>query len=157
MIAGLGIVMYSPSSATGIVEGEDFLSTSFMTDIQIQPHIQAGTIVGFDTSTPGDFVLTFHQGYPTDERIADADYKLRLGLRCDGVVVFRDLYDLMDWTAEFPADQAITLAAGIYQVTLCSDRPASGIVGDNQGIDVYFQRLERFPALATEGVPTLIV
>jgi hypothetical protein len=61
----------------------------------------------------------------------------------------------MDWAAEFPPEQSIQLGPGIYHVTLMSDLPTSGVLGDDQEIDVYFQALDEFPALAREGIPTL--
>lgn len=154
-VTGLGIIMYSPSSAAHIAEGQDYLTEHYWDDDDVQEHIQAGTIVGFGTSSPGTFVLRCHAGYPDDGRLAAAGFKLRLGIRCDGIVVFRDLYDLTDWIGQYPSDQAISLPAGIHHVTLASDLPASGVLGDHQIIDVYFQPLREFPALARQGVPTL--
>jgi hypothetical protein len=63
----------------------------------------------------------------------------------------------MDWQPECPAEQTIELNDGFYHVTLCSDAPESGILGDNQTIDVFFQKLEAFPTLAKHGIPTLCV
>lgn len=154
-IAGLGIILYSPSSATHISEGEDYLEEHFWKPEDVQEHVQAGTITVFATGTPGRFLLRTHDGYPSPAKLAGAEYKLRLGLRSDGLVVFRDLYELMDWTPEFPPDQVYPLEAGIYHVTLCTDTPASGVLGDDQVVDIYFQALDEFPALASEGIPTL--
>ncbi len=61
----------------------------------------------------------------------------------------------MEWAPECPASQTFALADGYYRVTLCSDVPASGILGDEQAIDVYFERWEEMPAVAAEGIPTL--
>lgn len=154
-IVGLGIIVYSPSSAVHIGEGEDYLAAHYWAPADVQEHIQAGTIVAFATSSSGTFLLRFHEGYPSAERLGSADFKLRLGLRSDGVVVFRDLYELMDWAAEYPPEQSIPLEPGIYHVTLVSDMPTSGVLGDDQVIDMYFQPLDEFPALAREGIPTL--
>lgn len=155
-IAGLGIVFYSPASAAHITEGENYFAAHYKTDEQVQPHIQEGSLVGFATGSPGDYELRFHEGYPTEKFVRESTFKLRLGLRCsDGVVCFRDLYDLFEWSAECPPAQMLTLPDGIYHVTLCSNVPRSGIIGDNQEIHVYLQLLDRFPALAREGVPTL--
>jgi len=154
-IAGLGVLIYSPSSATHIGEGEDYLAERYWAAEDVQRHVQAGTVVAFATGSPGRFVLRLRDGYPSRGKLQAADFKLRLGLRCDGAVVFRDLYDLMDWTAEFPAEQSAQLAPGIYHLMLCSDRPASGTLGDNQVVDVYFQAVDDFPALASDGIATL--
>jgi hypothetical protein len=154
-IAGLGIIMYSPSSAAHIAEDANYLEERYWDPRDVQEHIQAGSIVAFATGTPGRFHLRTHDGYPDPKTLEASEFKLRLGLRSDGVVVFRDLYDLMEWTAEFPEEQAIALEAGVYHVTLCSSTPSSGILGDDQVVDVYFQALDRFPALAREGIPTL--
>lgn len=154
-IDGLGIVLYAPSSATHITEGADYFSSHFMDAEDVQRHVQEGTIVPFATSSPGTYLLRFHPGYPTPDAAAGADFSLRLAVRSDGTLVFRDLYDLMEWTADHPADQAIALPVGIHHVTLLSDRPASGILGDDQAVDVFLQPLDTFPALARDGIPTL--
>ena len=127
-----------------------------MTEEGVQSHIQKGTIVGFATGTPGRFDLQFHSGYPDDVVLTEADFKLRLGLHCvGGVVCVRDLYDLMDWSPDCPPEQVFELSDGYYHVTLCSNAPPSGVLGDDQKIDVYLQPLDEFPQLAKEGMPTL--
>ena len=40
-------------------------------------------------------------------------------------------------------------------VTLCSDSPASGVLGDKQEIFVYLQKLPELPKLAKHGIPSL--
>jgi hypothetical protein len=155
-VQGLGIIMYSPSSVASIREGDDYLEAHYWNPDDVEEHIQAGSIVTFATSTPGTFVLRFHEGYPGDRRLADAEFKLRLGVRSDGILVIRDLYELLDWREGFDPEEAIPLPAGIYHITLVSNRPASGRLGDNQVIDIWFQQVPEFPALARDGVPTLI-
>lgn len=155
-IAGLGIIFYSPKFAEHIKEGEDYLSSSYTTEEQVQAHIQQGTIVGFGTGSPGIFRLKFHSGYPDNSKLEQAPFKLRLGLRCEGTrVCFRDLYDLMDWRHECALAQSIDLDDGIYHITLCSFLPPSGILGNNQVIDVYLHKLNYFPELSKQGIPTL--
>ena len=155
-IAGLGIVFYSPRNVEHIPEGCDYLQTNYLTEEQVQSHIQAGTLVGFGTGSPGIYLLKFAAGCPANDVILASEFKLRLGLHCvGGQVCFRDLYDLLDWTSECPGEQILELEEGIYHVTLCSSPPPSGVIGDNQIIHVYLQKLEKFPALATQGVPTL--
>lgn len=155
-IVGLGIVFHSPFFAEHIAEGTDFLTSNYSNEEQVQSHIQMGSIVGFGTGSPGTFVLNFYSGYPANSKLLECKFKLRLGLVCSGgVVVFRDLYELTDWNAECAPDHILQLDDGFYHVTLCSNIPASGIVGDNQVIDLYLQKLAEFPKLAKQGVPTL--
>lgn len=157
-ISGMGIICYSPSFAEHIEEGSDYLKSNYTTEKQVQSHIQKGTIVGFGTGSPGTFVLRFHSGYPDEGYLHRCEFKLRLGLHCvGGVVCFRDLFDLLQWHANCPPGQVLELEDGFYHVTLCSDLPESGILGDNQEIEVYLQKLDAFPRLATQGVPTLCI
>lgn len=155
-ISGMGIVFYSPQNVKHIVEGSDYLTSNYTTEQQVQAHIQKGTLVGFGTGSPGTFLLRFHLGYPEESYVQMCEFKLRLGLHCQGgVVCFKDLYDLLQWRRACPPDQTIEMDDGFYHVTLCSDVPESGILGDNQRIDVYFQTLDTFPELAKKGIPTL--
>lgn len=155
-ISGMGIVFYSPSFARPIPEGSDYLNTNYTTEQQVQAHIQKGTIVGFGTGTPGTFVLKFHAGYPEEGYLQKCEFKLRLGLHVEGgLICVRDLFDLLQWRAECPPQQVVELEDGFYHVTLCSDPPESGVLGDNQHINVYFQKLDAFPKLAKQGIPTL--
>lgn len=155
-ISGPGILVYSPFAAAHIREGEDYLTTSYMDEEQVQPHIQRGGLVAFGTSTPGTFVIHARGGYPPEETLDAADYTLRLGLEVkDRTVCLRDLYDLLDWTAEVPPEQLIELDDGFYHITLHSNRPPSGVLGDNQEVWMYFQPLPEMPALYPRGVPTL--
>jgi hypothetical protein len=155
-IAGVGIVFYSPDAVEHIPEGSDYLASNYTSEEQVQAHVQKGSIVGFATGSPGVFILKFHVGYPDERSLQESHFKLRLGLHCRGdVVCFRDLYDLMDWRAECPPDQIIELEDGFYHVTLCSNRPPSGVLGDQQDIHVYFQKLDTFPRLSKVGIPTL--
>lgn len=155
-IQGMGVIFYSPEFAKHITEGSDYLTPNYTSEQQVQSHVQKGTIVGFDTGSSGRFILRFHTGYPDRSRVLACEFKLRLGLQCvGGVVCFRDLFDLLQWHSLCPERQQIELDEGIYHVTLLSDVPKSGILGDNQWIDVYFMKLDIFPALSMEGIPTL--
>src|SRR5438128_2978332 len=103
-IVGLGIIFHSPESASHIQEGEDYLKSDYTTEEDVQRHIQRGSIVGFGTGSSGTFILKFHAGYPDDRFLQKCEFKLRLGLNCrGGLVCFRDLYDLMDWSATCPS------------------------------------------------------
>lgn len=156
-IDGLGILVFSPYAVAQIAEGEDYLS-HYTDEVEIQEHVQMGDLVGFGTASPGSFTLRLYDGYPSEERLSGAMYKLRLGLVVrEGQVHFRDLFDLMDWIRETPQRQIVGMDDGIYHVTLCSDLPTSGVLGDDQVIEVYFAPLDTFPALAKEGVPMLVL
>lgn len=155
-IDGLGIIFYSPFAAAHIAEGEDYLSSHYSNEEQVQPHIQSGTIVGFGTGSPGRFSISVASGYPSNDTLRSCEYKLRLGIQVRGkTVCVRDLYDLMEWSAHCPSDQTFNLDDGYYHITLCSNRPPSGIVGDGQKIEAYFNKLPAMPALDKIGVPTL--
>ena len=82
--------------------------------------------------------------------------KLRLGIKVrDGTVCLRDLYDLMEWSATCPARQRVRVRDGFYRLTVLSDPPASGVLGDRQRIAIYFERTARKPAIRWQGVPDL--
>jgi len=155
-VDGLGIIFYSPFAAAHIAEGEDYFSSHYSNEAQVQPHIQSGTIVGFGTGSPGRFSISIRSGYPSNDVLNASEYRLRLGLQVkDRTVCVRDLYELMEWSAHCPPNQTFELDDGYYHVTLCSNRPPSGIVGDGQEIAAYFNKLPTMPALAKRGVPTL--
>lgn len=155
-VAGMGIIFHSPESVSHIKEGEDYLSSNYTTEKQVQSHIQKGSIVGFCTSSPGTYVLRFHDGYPEEDVLQKAEFKLRLGLHCiGGIVCVRDLFELLDWQDDCSESQKVTLEDGYYHVTLISNLPDSGMLGDDQKIDVFLQKLESFPPLSTKGIPTL--
>ena len=156
-IAGLGIVMYSPSSVAHIVPGEDYLMQNLWEERDVQRHIQDGKLVIFQTGTPGSFFLKMMFGYPEPDHFRSAKYKYRIGIRvADSRVCFRDMYDLLRWDPRCSDAQILCIEDGIYHVTLVSNEPASGVLGDDQLIEVYFTRLQEWPALATEGIPTLM-
>lgn len=151
-IAGLGIVFHSPKWTDQISEGADYLSSNYMTEHQVQAHIQKGTIVGFGTGSSGDFELRLHIGYPNEAALQAADFKLRLGLTCaGGCICFRDLCELMDWKRSCSPERIVQLDDGFYHVTLCSNLPQSGIIGDDQVIDVFFQNWIYSQSLQTKA------
>ncbi len=55
-----------------------------------------------------------------------------------------------------PPSRSIPLERGNYHVTLLTSAPSSGILGEDQAIDIWFQALEEFPDLAHHGVPQLV-
>ncbi len=153
-IAGLGIIMYSDFAVKHIAEGEDYFSANYQMPQQVDKHIHDGTIVGFCTSSPGDYILKIKEGYPEDSGLANYEFKLRLGIKVeDGKICFRDLYDLMDWRSACPESQAIQLENGFYNITLCGDVPSSGIIGDNQVIELFLSKVSQMPVIDSRGVP----
>jgi hypothetical protein len=155
-IEGLGIIMYSPFAVVDILEQESYFSQHYATPEQVQQHIQAGTIVSFGTSSSGTYLLDFVSGYPDEDTLRDNEFKLRLGVEVrDGLLCVGDVFDLMDWTKEIPPERIVEIEDGFYHISLCSNTPASGIIGDSQEILVYMNKLESMPKLANLGVPTL--
>lgn len=156
-ILGLGIILYSPENASHIKDGEDYFSRHFRDPDAVQKHIQKGDIVAFGTGSPGTFCLRFHEDYPDEKNVIASEMKLRLALRClGGRVCFRDLYDLMSWSKSCPDEQVYSLPDGIYHITILSNTPPSGLLGDNQVIDIYFAKQSKYPDLAKEGIPSLV-
>ena len=153
-IAGLGILMYSPFAAAHIAEGEDYFQSHYMEGRDVLEHVYRGTIVGFGTGSSGDYVLTFKGGYPDDGHTRQCAFRLRLGIEVrDGLIVVKDLYELMDWSSSYPDGQTVAVEDGLYHITLLGNVPASGWLGDDQEIEIYLQRLDQMPILAFPGVP----
>ena len=153
-ISGLGIILYSDFAVSHIGEGDDYFSSNYQTPQQVVQHIREGTIVGFSTSSSGRFILKFKSGYPNASEIGSSEFKLRLAIEVrDGRICIRDLYDLMDWSAKCPDDQHIEVRNGFYHVTLCGNIPDTGILGDDQEIYIYLNKLDNMPILKYDGVP----
>lgn len=153
-IRGMGIIMYSDYAVSNISEGEDYFSSNYYTGQQVLKHIYEGSIVGFCTSSPGSYILKIRDGYPSEVDLNKAEFKIRLGIHVKGKkVYFNDLYALMDWTRDIRDLPEIELEDGFYHVTLIGDSPSSGILGDNQEIFIYFNKLEDMPKLKYNGVP----
>ncbi len=156
-IAGLGIIMYSDFAVSHIAEGENYLSSHYMTPEQVLEHVYQGTIVGFGTGSPGDYLLRFRSGYPEESQVRSSEFKLRLGIEVrDSAIVVQALYDLMEWSRSYPQNQVVEIENGFYHITLLGNAPTSGIIGDNQVIHVYLNKLESMPTLAFRGVPTFL-
>jgi len=155
-IAGIGIILYSPFGVKHIAEGEDYLSAHYTDEAHIQQHIQQGTLVGFGTCSPGEFIVRLFDGYPDDSTLNTHEFTLRLGIQVkDRTMCIRDLYDLMDWPADCPPGQMLELDDGYYHITLCSTTPDSGILGNQQDVLMYLNKLDAMPALAKRGIPEL--
>lgn len=156
-ISGLGIIFYSPQSVKHIEEGEDYLGEHYSDPKDVIKHIYEGSLVGVATGTPGDFNLNIYQSIKPDIENIDPDYALKLCLKVtDNVVYFRDLYVLLSWETESATDIKMDIENGYYEVIVCSWLPKSGIRGNNQQIDMYFNKTETLPKLHYEGVPALL-
>lgn len=155
-IDGMGIVFYSTHAMKDIAEGEDYFSKEFSTPEQVASHIKKGDITGVNTGSGGEYTLRFRDGYP-DHQI-DENYPIcvRLALEIKGGnLCVIDLFWLMEWSRDCPAEQQIEIEDGIYHVTLSTAQPKSGIWGDDQIIYVYLNKLEKIPKLTWMGVPQL--
>ena len=113
-------------------------------------------LTAFCTGSPGLFRIRFIDGPPNADDVQVADFKLRLGLwGRDGTICLRDLYDLMDWSNECPPEQCLAVVDGWYRLTVFSSRPVSGILGNDQVINVNLEPVANKPQLRWEGVPIL--
>ena len=155
-LSGLGFILYSPPAVGHISQGSDYLRECFWQPEDVARHVMDCQLTAFGTGTPGSFRIRFWSGPLEEEAVDEADFKLRLGLQIhDGVICIRDLYDLMSWTADCPASQQLAIADGWYRLTVYTSRPASGILGDNQVIDIHLEATQEKPNLRWEGVPSL--
>jgi hypothetical protein len=155
-IVGLGFILYSPPAVGHIHEGSDYLEEHFLESEDVARHVMACQLTGFCTGTPGSFCLRFLDGLRDENAVHVADFKLCLGLQVhSGVICVRDLYDLMEWVAECPSAQQISVADGWYRLTVYSSCPASDILGDNQVINIHLESMTEKPRLHWEGVPNL--
>ena len=155
-IAGLGIIFYSPFAAASISEGADYLENAFSDPDMVEQQAIEGRIVGVSTRTPGRFFIEMYSGYPDDGLVEEQDFKLRLGVEVrDRRLCVRDIFDLLKWESRCPAAQELELDDGFYHITLLSNEPPSGVMGEDQLIKVYLQKLQEMPKLRYNGVPTL--
>lgn len=153
---GLGVILYSPFAVAQIHEGEDYLGEHFTAADEVNQHIEAGTLVGFGTGSPGTFKLHFLRGVPTEDELARHEFKLRLAIEIrDRTLCVRDLYDLMEWRVHCPEHQQLEVDDGFYRITVCSDVPESGVLGDDQAVFVYLDPSRELPRVRHEGVPIL--
>lgn len=156
-IDGMGIVFYSPETTKKIPEGSDFLGEEYSKPEDVAKHIKAGDVVGFCTGSGGNFILKFREGYPTENLFEEYPVAIRLGIDIqDEMLCVIDLFWLTEWSAECPAEQTLSIDPGYYHITLCTRKPDSGILGDEQTIFVYLNQLEAMPELTWPGVPWLI-
>jgi hypothetical protein len=112
-ISGLGFILYSPPAVRNIAEGSNYLDKQFWQPQEVARHVMDCELTAFCTGTPGSFRLRFREGPRDEEAVNAADFKLRLGLEVhEGIICIRDLYDLMQWSAECPASQQLPTADG---------------------------------------------
>jgi hypothetical protein len=155
-IAGLGILLYSPPAVAHIPVGSNYLQEHFWHPADVARHVMSGELTAFATGSPGAFRLRVLGGPLDDERVGSTDFKLRLGLQVrDGTLCVRDLYDLQDWSPECPAKQQVAVLDGWYRLTVFSALPASGLLGDDQLIEVHLEPADGMPSLRWDGVPEL--
>jgi hypothetical protein len=155
-IRGLGIILYSPPAVAHILEREDYLRRHFWQPDDVARHVMECRLTAFATGSPGSFRLRFLNGPPDEAAVRAAAFKLRLGLLVEGgTVCVRDLYDLMEWSADCPPGQQLPTPDGWYRLTVCTSLPSTGVLGDGQAIDISMERVARKPALLWEGIPVL--
>jgi hypothetical protein len=154
-ISGLGIIMYSDFAVAHIAEGENYFSSHYQYPDKVAAHVMEGSLVGFCTGSPGDYILKFQEGYPSEKEMRKAEFGICLGIEIrENKMYVRDVYDLMDWKNECPTYQSIKLNNGFYHITLIGNCPKSGIIGDHQTINFYLNKLDEMPKLRWYGVPT---
>lgn len=155
-IEGMGIVFYSPATTKNIPEGIDFFNAEYSKPEDVAAHIKKGDVVGFCTGSGGEFTLKFREGYPEEKVNKEYPVTARLGIDIkDDKLCMIDLFWLMEWSADCPAEQILIIEPGYYHITLCTKCPDSGVWGDSQIIYVYLNRLDEMPALNWQGVPQL--
>ncbi|MCP4784402.1 MAG: hypothetical protein GY878_12700 [Fuerstiella sp.] len=155
-IAGLGIIFYSPFAVAHIKDGSDYLESDFWDPARVAEHVMDCQLSAFGTGSPGTYHIRLFDGHYSETEINDAMAAIRLGVEIrDGTLCFRDLYDLMDWQAECPVNQTTPVPNGFYELTVFTNRPKSGILGDNQAINIHFRSVPEKPRLKWGGVPDI--
>ena len=156
-IEGLGVVFYSPSAASHIGGGDNYLQAHFWKPEDVARHVNACQISAFRTGSPGRFLLRLYDGPIDAPGLAAAKKTGRLGIEVhDDRLCFRDLYDLMEWDPQCPPTQSVILGNGFYRITAYTSPPPSGILGDGQTVWLHFDRWPEKPELAWCGVPDLV-
>ncbi len=157
ILEGLGFILYSPINIPSIESGENFLSSRYRVADQVEPFVQAGSLVGFETGTPGKFLLRFVLGEIDAAIYSESDMRLTLGLVVVGGYFYvRDLYDLIYWEPDCWDEQRVDVDDGMYTLMVCSRTPISGVLGDNQIITVFMRRTDQLPDLSNVGIPSLV-
>ena len=155
-IAGLGIIFHSPFATSHIKNGDDYLESNFMNPEDVARHVNECSISAIGTGSPGNFIIrVFDSAYPENE-IRNSMVAIRLGIEVrENLLIFRDLYEFMEWNSSFSENHSIKLDNGFYKITAYTFKPESGILGDNQLICMHFESMSEKPKLNWQGVPDL--
>jgi hypothetical protein len=155
-ITGIGIILYSPFAVAHIPLNSDYLSVHYMEPDDVAKHVVAGGLVGFATGSPGVYTIRTYSGYPDNSTLDKFTHRIRLAVEVrDRTLIFRDLYDLLEWDPAVPDNQKVILDDGFYHLTVCSNLPESGRPGDNQRISIWFKKVPAMPDIRWDGVPNL--
>jgi hypothetical protein len=156
-IEGLGIVLYSPLAAAHIARGDDYLKSHFWKPEDVARHVNDCEISAFSTGGPGRFVLRLYDGQIDSAGVEASSVQARLGVQVhEGLLCFRDLYDLLDWEPSCPEAQTLSVPSGFYRITAYTSPPSSGILGDDQAVWLHLEPSAEKPRLAWSGVPDLV-
>ena len=155
-IDGLGIIVYSPFATAHIHQNEDYLQRHYWQYEDMIAHIYQGTIVGFGTGSPGQYLIHLFKEPVGPQIMENAEVMIHLGIEVqDNTLCFRDLYDLMAWDKQCPEGQMFEIPSGYYRMTLCTRLPPSSVRGDQQDIWISFEQTERLPDLSLDDIPKL--
>ncbi len=155
-ISGIGIIFHSPFAVSHIKKGDDYLESSFINPEDVAKHVNDCTIAAFGTGSPGHFIIQIFDGEYPQKEILSSMSAIRLGVEVkDCLLIFRDLYELMEWDPTFSNSRAIRLENGFYKISAYTFLPESGVLGDNQLIKMHFEQIQEKPDLNWQGVPDL--
>ena len=155
-IDSMGLVLYSPFAVKKIPPQEDFLTKCLWNPEDVKRQVESCQIIPFCTGSPGDYIIDFYEGLPSEDYLRKFEYNLHLGIIVlNDTVCIRDLFDFTRWNPDSPDEQKVNIASGYYVMTICTSTPASGITGENQLIEIHFHKVEYFPAIICNGVPLL--
>ena len=156
-ISGLGIVFFSPTSVAHIEEGEDYFDSHFNEPSEVAQHVNECALTCFGTGGPGEYNLEFSLSKYPGAGYDNSDIAIRLGIEVkDRVLIFRDLYSMLDWDKDFSSDAKFELDNGFYLVTVCTSLPSTGLLGDSQNIKLWFEAKSKKTEINWPGVPMLI-
>jgi hypothetical protein len=148
-IKGLGIIFYSEDSVKHIKQGDNYLKNNYWDDIDVLEHIFDGSIVGFCTGSPGQYILEVTICSKEELCISGYDYVMKLGIQVSqNKIYFKDLYDLMDWDNDCADEYTFKIENGFYEVNILSNLPKTKI-------NMFFIRSEKMPQLHYSAIPTL--
>jgi hypothetical protein len=155
-VEDLGVILYSPPAVSHIQAGSDYVTARFWRPEDVARHVMACRLTTFATGSPGSFRLRFHDAAPDGRGVTPAQFALRLGLRVEsGVICVRDLFDLRDRSPSCPPEQRLPTIDGWYWLTVLSSAPATGVLGDDQLIEINLEMTDSRPRLRWHGVPQL--